>query len=159
MQSTFLSGPESAAHPMSMHNFHSPIEQQNLSIYSGSVDKPNAGFSALDNTQSTFKKRTTSLSKPVDRDTMDTFRSLVDACHVSDWQKRIRAIDELHQWTVNNAQKVRSSSSAAFIQLVDVYCQLIQDNNAKVQSRAQQSLDTVMGEVGPLFNSNLTLIV
>lgn len=144
---------------MSMHNFHSPIEQQNLSIYSGSVDKPNAGFSALDNTQSTFKKRTTSLSKPVDRDTMDTFRSLVDACHVSDWQKRIRAIDELHQWTVNNAQKVRSSSSAAFIQLVDVYCQLIQDNNAKVQSRAQQSLDTVMGEVGPLFNSNLTLIV
>jgi len=56
--------------------------------------KQNSTF-GLDNTQNAFKKRTTSVSKPVDRDLMDEFKGLVDACNNSDWQKRLKAIDDI----------------------------------------------------------------
>jgi hypothetical protein len=56
--------------------------------------KQNSTF-GLDNTQNAFKKRTTSVSKPIDRDLMDEFKSLVDACNNSDWQKRLKAIDDI----------------------------------------------------------------
>jgi hypothetical protein len=68
---------------------------------------------------------------------MDQFHSLVDGCGQSDWQKRVKAIDELQAWTHKNSGKIRIAQPSQFIQLVDIYCQLVQENNAKVQSRAQ----------------------
>lgn len=59
------------------------------------------------------------------------------------------------------SQRIRSSQPGTFISLVDTYCMLIQDNNAKVQARAQQSLETVMSnsDCHSLMNSNLTMLI
>lgn len=43
----------------------------------------------------------------------------------------------------------------------DAYCKLLQDNNTKVQTKAQQSFEQILciQEMGPLVSSNLTMIV
>jgi hypothetical protein len=51
--------------------------------------------SGFDNTQSTFKMRTTSVSKPVDRNLMDNFKALIETANTQDWQKRVQAIDSI----------------------------------------------------------------
>jgi hypothetical protein len=56
---------------------------------------------------------------------MDQFRSLVDGCGQSDWQKRVKAIDELQAWIHKNSGKIRVAQPSQFIQLVDIYCQLV----------------------------------
>lgn len=51
--------------------------------------------SGFDATQNTFNKRTTSVSKPIDRNIIEELRNLVDSCNTNDWQKRLKAIDQL----------------------------------------------------------------
>ena len=53
------------------------------------------------------------------------------------------------------------NSPASFINLVDAYCKLLQDNNTKVQTKAQQSFEAVLRqeEMGALICTNLTMIV
>ena len=41
--------------------------------------------SGFDGTQNTFNKRTTSVSKPVDRNLIEEMRNLVDSCNEKDW--------------------------------------------------------------------------
>jgi fluoride ion exporter CrcB/FEX len=38
------------------------------------------GFHGATSTQQTFKKRTTSVSKPVDRQIMEDFKTILDTC-------------------------------------------------------------------------------
>jgi len=49
--------------------------------------------SGFDGTQNTFNKRTTSVSKPVDRGIIEEMKTLVDSTTTNDWQKRQKAID------------------------------------------------------------------
>jgi hypothetical protein len=63
---------------------------------------------------------------------IEEFKNLVDNCGQSDWSKRVKAIDELQEWVAQNSRKIKSASSSSFISLIDAYCKLIQDNNAKV---------------------------
>lgn len=44
--------------------------------------------SGFDGTQNTFNKRTTSVSKPIDRGLIEEMRNLVDSISTHDWQKR-----------------------------------------------------------------------
>lgn len=84
--------------PISVGSFNSPMmpHEQYSQLGGDRKSAGGQGFGVMDTTsQSTFKKRTASVSKPVDRDTMDSFRQLVDNCGQSDWQKRLRAIDEI----------------------------------------------------------------
>ena len=56
---------------------------------------------------------------------------------------------------------MRTAAPSSFIQLMDAYCKLLQDNNLKVQTRAQSSFEILMSmpDLGPLVNANLTMIV
>ena len=60
-----------------------------------SESKPQAQFGSqnastgFDNTQSTFKMRNTSLAKPVDRQTVEDFKTLLGTAKTQDWQKRL----------------------------------------------------------------------
>lgn len=136
---------------------------QNQSAYNDNlVDQksPNSGF-GMENTQNTFKKRTTSVSKPVDRELVEDFKNLVDNCSQSDWSKRVKATDDLQDWISTNSKKIRAAQTSSFISLIDAYCKLLQDNNAKVLARAQQSFQVILlnKDLGALLNSNLTMIV
>lgn len=61
---------------------------------------------------------------------------MVDACNTNDWQKRLKAIDNLEAFARGKSKTIRTSH-ASFINLVDAYCKLLQDNNTKVQTRSQ----------------------
>ena len=91
--------------------------------------------SGFDGTANTFNKRTTSVSKPVDRNLVEEMKTLVDSCNTNDWQKRLRAIDQLEQFARTKSAPIKNSH-ASFINLVDAYCKLLQDNNTKVQTKA-----------------------
>ena len=88
--------------------------------------------SGFDGTQNTFNKRTTSVSKPVDRGLVEEMKNLVDNTNTNDWQKRQRAIDQLEQFARAKSTVIRNSP-ASFINMMDAYCKLLADNNTKVQ--------------------------
>lgn len=92
--------------------------------------------SGFDGTQNTFNKRTTSVSKPVDRGLVEEMKNLVDNTNTNDWQKRQRAIDQLEQFARAKSTVIRNSP-ASFINMMDAYCKLLADNNTKVQTRCQ----------------------
>jgi hypothetical protein len=46
---------------------------------------------------------------------MDQFKALVDNCGVSDWQKRLKAIEELQTWINKNSKKIKNASPGQFI--------------------------------------------
>jgi hypothetical protein len=167
MGQSFLSGNQYDATGGNAPGAGAFMPPHNESIYSANMIQKQTshgfGGNAHDNatTSSAFKKRTTSVSKPVDRDLMDQFKAICDSCNQQDWQKRLRAIDDIQEWVEKYSKRVQSAQTGTFITLIDTYCQLIQDNNAKVQSRAQQSLEVVMGnpDLHPLVNSNLTMLI
>jgi len=88
----------------------------------------------FDGTQNTFNRRTTSVSKPVDRNLVEELRNLVDSCNTTDWQKRVKAIDSLEAFARNKSTSIKNSH-ASFINLMDAYCKLLMDNNTKVQTK------------------------
>lgn len=75
--------------------------------------------------QNTFKKRTASVSKPVDRGLIEQFKTLVDGTNTNDWQKRVKAIDNLQQFAESNRGTMRNAAPSSFIQLMDAYCKLL----------------------------------
>jgi DNA topoisomerase IA len=86
--------------------------------------------------QGTFKKRTTSVSKPVDKNLMETFKNLVDQCATTTWEKRLKAIENLQDFAESSSKAIRNTAASNFIKLVDTYCSVLQDNNLKVQTKA-----------------------
>ena len=71
------------------------------------------------------------MSKPVDRQLVEEMKTLVDSCNTNDWQKRVKAIDQLETFTRTKSAPIKNAP-ASFINLVDAYCKLLQDNNTKV---------------------------
>jgi len=68
---------------------------------------------------------------------MEDFKSILDTCQTNDWQKRIKAIDNLQEFTESNTAAIKNSSPSNFVQLVDAYSRFLQDPNTKVLSKAQ----------------------
>ena len=70
------------------------MSDHHLTVQRGAASN-HASSSGFDGTQNTFNKRTTSVSKPVDRNLIEDMKNLVDACNTNDWQKRLKSIDQL----------------------------------------------------------------
>ena len=51
----------------------------------------------------------------MDRDLMDKYKSLIDNFIQSDWQKRVKSIDELQEWTERYSKKIKISQTGTFI--------------------------------------------
>ncbi len=66
----------------------------------------------------------------------------------------------MEQFAKLKATTIRNSH-ASFINLIDAYCKLLNDNNTKVQTKTQTSFGEILStpEMGPLVNSNLIMIV
>ena len=111
--------------------------------------------------QHTFKKRQPSVSKPVDPQLMEEFKNMIHSCNTHDWSKRLQAVDSVNSWITAHSITVKQTQPAKFIQLVDAYCTFLQDNNAKVQSKALQCFrDFLLNEnLRSLIDQNLTMIV
>ena len=121
-------------------NRMSPFADQNMqqTFLSGGAQQtqqPN-NFGLTGTSNSVFKKRQPSVSKPVDPQIMEEMKNLVANYHTNDWQKRLKFIDDLAQWTEKHSSLVKGAQPSKFIQLADSYCNVIQDNNAKVQNKA-----------------------
>jgi len=112
------------------------------------------------NSQGAFKKRTTSVSKPVDKMTMETFKTLIDQCNTPSWEKRLKAIESVQEFAENSSKIIKNTAPSNFIKLIDTYCTFLQDNNLKVQTRTQQSFEALLlnNDLSPLWCSNLTMI-
>lgn len=70
-------------------------------------------------------------------------KNLVDSINTNDWQKRLKAIDQIEQFARTKSTTVKNSH-ASFINLIDAYCKLLNDNNTKVQTRAQTSFENIL---------------
>jgi len=128
MQQTFLSG---GAHAAAMDT--SPG-----SIYSNNMQSNAFGMTNTSHHPS-FKKRQTSMSKPIDPAIMDEFKAIIQQSNTHDWNKRVQSVDQLDAWITKHTSIVKQSPASKFIQLVDIKCKMIQDNNAKVQNKAMSS--------------------
>jgi hypothetical protein len=67
---------------------------------------------------------------------MEEFKQIIGDIGTSDWNKRLKTIDTLTEFTKNNINVIKSAPPAKFIQLIDSYCKVLNDNNAKVLSHA-----------------------
>lgn len=72
------------------------------------------------------------VSKPIDPLIMEEFKQIIAEIGTNDWNKRLKAIDNLSDFVKNNVNVIKSSPPAKFIQLIDAYCKVLTDNNAKV---------------------------
>ena len=73
----------------------------NLNIPRGAVSNQGSS-SGFDGTQNTFNKRTTSVSKPVDRVLLEEFKDLVASANTNDWHKRCKALDTMQAFAENH---------------------------------------------------------
>jgi len=92
---------------------------------------------------------------------MENFRTLIDSSNTTSWDKRSKAIDNLQQFAETNSKTIQNGAPSNFINLVDTYCRLLQDNNLKVQTKAQGSFEVLLcnQDLAALWNTNLTMIV
>jgi hypothetical protein len=67
---------------------------------------------------------------------MEEFKQIIGDIGTSDWNKRLKTIDTLTEFTKNNINVIKSAPPVKFIQLIDSYCKVLNDNNAKVLSHA-----------------------
>ena len=67
---------------------------------------------------------------------MEDFKQIITETQVSDWNKRLKSIESLVEFTRKQSQII-SRSGGKFVQLIDSFCKLLGDNNIKVQSSAQ----------------------
>ena len=104
MQQTFLSG---GAHPAA-------IDTSPGSIYSNNMQSNAFGMTNTSHHPS-FKKRQTSMSKPIDPALMEEFKGLVQQCSTHDWNKRLQSIDQLDSWVQKNLTTVKQAPASKFI--------------------------------------------
>jgi hypothetical protein len=83
-----------------------------------------------------FKKTSNLVSKPIDPIVMEEFKTIINEMSTNDWNKRLRNIDTLGEFVKNNILIIKQAPPAKFIQLIDAYTKVLNDNNAKVLSYA-----------------------
>lgn len=91
-----------------------------------------AGFGSTSNT---FKKQN-NLSKPIDPMLMEEFKQIINELSTNEWTKRLKSIDTLSDFVKNNINTIKNAPPAKFISLIDAFCKVLNDNNAKVLSHA-----------------------
>ena len=58
---------------------------------------------------------TSAVSKPIDPQLMEEFRQTVTALQTADWNKRLKAIDEMSSFVVTNQVVIRQAQPSKFI--------------------------------------------
>jgi len=84
---------------------------------------------------------------------MEEFKTMIHQCNTHDWSKRLQSIDTLNDWIGAHSITVKQTQPSKFIQLVDIHCTFLQDNNAKVQNKALMSFRDF------LLNDNLRQLI
>jgi len=130
------------------------------SIYSNNMQSNAFGITNTSHNPS-FKKRQTSMSKPIDPALMEELREIVQQCNTPDWSQRLRSIDQLDHWITKNYSIIKQAPASKFISLVDIKSKMVQDNNAKVQGKAMGSFkDFLLNDnLQHLWEPNLTIIL
>jgi uncharacterized protein YunC (DUF1805 family) len=79
---------------------------------------------------------------------------------MTDWEKRLKAIDGLQEFAETSSKTIKNAQASSFIKLVDAYCALLQDNNLKVQTKAQLSFEALLlnPDLCTLWNTNLVML-
>lgn len=67
---------------------------------------------------------------------MEEFKQIVAALQTNDWQTRLKNIDLLVNFVQTYQIQIKSAQTSKFIQLIDIFCRLLGDNNIKVQTQA-----------------------
>lgn len=74
-----------------------------------------AGSNGFGSTSNTFKKTNNLVSKPIDPQVMEEFRTIINDMTTNDWNKRLKTIDILSDFVKNNTTTIRSAPPAKFI--------------------------------------------
>jgi hypothetical protein len=92
---------------------------------------------------------------------MEEFKNLIATCGSTDWNDRLKSIDTLSKWMGEHSISIKQTQPSKFIQLVDIECKLIQDNNAKVQMKALSHFSTFLVDpnLRQLIDQNLTMLI
>ena len=92
---------------------------------------------------------------------MEEFKQIINELGTNDWNKRLKSIDTLSYFVKNNLNTIKSAPPAKFIQLIDAFCKVLNDNNAKVLSHAQQSFRSIIlnESLRNIIEQNLSMIV
>lgn len=101
------------------------------------------------------------MAKPIDPMLMEEFKQIISELGTNDWNKRLKSIDTLCDFVKNNITTIRGAPPAKFIQLIDAFSKVLNDNNAKVLSYAQQTFRTIIlnENLRGLIEQNLTMII
>jgi hypothetical protein len=67
---------------------------------------------------------------------MEEFKQIINELNTNDWNKRLKSIDTLADFVKNNISTIKTAPPAKFIQLIDAFCKVLNDNNAKVLNHA-----------------------
>lgn len=67
---------------------------------------------------------------------MEDFKQIIAALQTNDWQTRLKNIDQLVNFVQTYQIQIKSAQTSKFIQLIDIFCRLLGDNNVKVQTQA-----------------------
>lgn len=70
------------------------------------------GFSSTSNA---FKKQSNVVNKPIDPVVMEDFKNLLADINTSDWNKRIRVIENLTEFVKNHSTVIKNAQPAKFI--------------------------------------------
>lgn len=97
----------------------------------------NGSFGFSSTSTGAFKKTNNLVSKPIDPFVMEEFKNIVNEMNTNDWQKRLKNIDTLNEFVKTNILVIKQAPPAKFIQLIDAYTKVLNDNNAKVLAYAQ----------------------
>eukprot|EP00347_Sterkiella_histriomuscorum_P023335 403335038 len=115
----------------------------------------------FNSTSNTFKKTNNLVSKPIDPMLMEEFKQIVAELSTNEWNKRLKSIDTLSEFVKNNINTIKSAPPAKFISLIDAFCKVLNDNNAKVLSHAQLTFRTLLlnESLRNVIEQNLSMIV
>jgi len=96
----------------------------------------------------------------VDPQITEEMKSIITVLQTSDWQKRLKAIEDLTNFTKTHHAVIKGAPGK-FVQIIDVFCKLLSDNNAKVQAQAQEQFRKVLlnQSLKQLIESNTTLVI
>ena len=92
---------------------------------------------------------------------MEEFRNIATELATNDWNKRLRAIDTMLNFVNTNINTIKSAPPSKFFPLIDSFCKLLNDNNAKVLTQAQVAFKNILlnGDLKAIIDPNLTMIV
>ena len=121
----------------------------------------NGSFGFAQTSSGAFKKTNNLVSKPIDPIIMEEFKNIINEMNTNDWNKRLRNIDILNEFVKTNIVVIKQAPPAKFIQLIDAYTKVLNDNNDKVLAHAQQAFKTILlnENLKNLIEQNLTMIV